>query len=152
MGSFDSFLEHHAEHRRAMLWLWGVLSVLSLILWMWHIVPYSHGAVVSKGVVVERSGCSSKGLFSYTYRYEVDGLPYTAKTEWGAFDNNGSCQDIRPGVVVPITYRSDNPSRSISGTVGSSIKMLGRLIFYFAVMCFAVIPFLTYIKERYFSR
>ncbi|GLQ92562.1 DUF3592 domain-containing protein [Dyella acidisoli] len=152
MGWFDSFLEYHAEQRRSMLWLWGALSVLSLLLWMWHILPFSHGVVVSTGVVIERSGCGSKGVFSYTYGYEVDGQAYTTKTEWGAFDGNGSCQEIRPGVVIPITYRSDDPSRSMSGTVGMSMKMLGRLIVYLTVMCFVLMPFLTYIKQRYFNR
>lgn len=143
----DGFSEYYAITGRVMLWLWGITSALLLIIWLAHVIPFSHGSVVSTGVVVERSGCGSKGAFDYTYRYEVDGQSYTAETKWGGYDGNGSCQELVPGASVPITYRVNNPSRSMGSTVHACMKVLVTNLAFLAVICFVLIPFFGYLKK-----
>jgi hypothetical protein len=135
-----------------MFWLWAVLSVLLLFSTMRHVLPFSHESVVSTGVVVTRSGCSSKGSFSYTYGYEVDGQAYTGKTVWGGFDGVGSCHKLVPGVVIPVTYRADIPSRSMSGTVRTSMKALVCLELGMGFLLFLIVPFSSYFREQRSSR
>ncbi|GGA24894.1 hypothetical protein [Dyella nitratireducens] len=148
----DGLLDYYARTRRIMFWLWVVFSVLLFPILMGHVLPFSHGSVTSTGVVVARSGCGSKGAFSYTYRYEVGDQVYTGETQWGGFDGNGTCQELVPGAVVPITYRTDMPSRSMSGTVHTYVKMLVHAVLGVGILLFLVVPFFSYLREQRSSR
>ncbi|HKO20936.1 MAG TPA: hypothetical protein VJU82_18835 [Acidobacteriaceae bacterium] len=138
--------DYYITSRRRMLWFWGVLSVLALIFWTAHVLPFSYGSVVSRGVVVARSDCSSKGSFSYTYSYVVDGQAYTAKSKWGGLDGNWPCQKIVPGVEIPITYRADDPSRSMGSTIRACLKTLAIVLAFMTVICVTV-PFFSYLRQ-----
>lgn len=150
MDGYDGFREYYVAKRRSFAWVWGCVCGLVLVCWIVHVVPFSYASVVSKAVVVSRS-CASKG-FSYTYSYEVDGQAYTGATQWGGWDGNGSCQKLEPGVVIPITYRVDDPSRSMSGTVSAWNKTLIFLWVWIAIFSFVILPIPLYIKELRSSR
>ena len=141
----DGFYEFYISERGKFVFTWALASAVLLLFWIIHVLPFSYASVVSRGTVVAHH-CGSKG-FSYTYSYEVDGQAYTGDTQWGGWDGNGACQSLMPGVVVPITYRADDPARSIAGTVQSWGKMLVILLIGIAVLCFVVVPVPLYIKE-----
>lgn len=142
MGWFDGFREWYVTHRSKFLWLWGLLNVFLLIMWIANVSPFTHASVVSHGTVVAVRNCGTKAN-GYTYRYEVDGQAYTGES--GFFD--ARCDTMVPGVtVIPITYRADNPSRSMSGTVHAANRLLVRLSMVFAMLCLAIVPMLLYVR------
>ena len=145
MNWLDGFREYYANERRTFAWVWGLASVVVFLCWFAHVLPFSYASVASNGIVVARH-CGSKG-FSYTYNYEVDGEAYTGESQWGGWDGSGPCQRLVPGAAVPITYRVDEPSRSMGGTVGSWSKMLVKLWVWLAILCFVIVPVPLYIKE-----
>jgi hypothetical protein len=142
MGWFDGFREWYATHRSKFLCLWGLLNVFLVMMWMTKVSHFTHASVVSSGTVVAVRNCGTKAD-GYTYRYEVDGQAYTGES--GFFD--ARCNTMVPGVtVIPITYRADNPSQSMSGTVHAANWLLMRLSLVFAVICLAVLPVLLYVR------
>ena len=142
MPWFDSFREWYAGRRSKFLWLWGLSNLFLLVMWVVDIAPFTHSSVVSQGTVVATRNCNTKSS-AYTYRYEVDGQAYTGES--GFFDPR--CDTMVPGVtVIPMTYRADNPSRSMSGTVHAANRLLVRLSLAFAVLCLGIVPVLLYIR------
>lgn len=142
MAWLDGFPEWYARYRTRFLWLWGLSNLFLLVMWVVDVSPFTHSSVVSQGTVVAVLNCNTKAS-GYTYRYEVDGQAYTGES--GFFDPR--CDKMVPGVsVIPITYRADNPSRSMSGTVHAANRLLVRLSFAFAVLCLAIVPVLLYVR------
>lgn len=110
---------------------------------MIKVSPFTHASVVSSGTVVAVRNCGTKSN-GYTYRYEADGQVYTGES--GFFD--ARCDTMVPGVtVIPITYRADNPSQSMSGTIHAANRLLMRLSLVFAMLCLAVLPVLLYVRS-----
>jgi hypothetical protein len=145
MSWLDGFLDYYATKRRTFIWIWGLASAVIVFCLMVHVLPFTYASATSKGVVTARNYWS-KG-YSYTYRYEVDGQAYTGESDLGAWDGNGPYQKLVPGVEVPITYRLDNPSRSMGGTMGTWSKATLRFLLRLAVLCFVILPIPLYIKE-----
>lgn len=144
MGWFEGFREWYATHRLKFLCLWGVLNVFLMIMWTVNVAPFTHASVVSEGTVVAVRNCGTKAN-GYTYRYEVDGQAYTGES--GFFD--ARCDTMVPGVtVISVTYRADNPSQSMSGTVQAANRLLVRLSLVFAMLCLAVLPVLLYVRSK----
>jgi hypothetical protein len=145
MSWSDGLWEHYQSKLRGFTWFWAVASALVLLCWLVHVVPYrhTHTGIVSKGVVVAR-GCG-KSLGVYTYSYQVDGQSYTGKTRLAGLDGNGACEQLVPGSVVSITYRQDDPARSMAGTFSSWSKMAVHYWIGIAFMSF-ILPILLSIK------
>jgi hypothetical protein len=143
MSWSDGLWEHYLSKLHRFTWLWGVASTLILLCWLAHVLPFRHSGVVSKGIVVARS--CGKSLTAYMYSYQVDGQAYTGETRLGGLDGNGSCRQLSPGAVVSITYRQDDPARSMAGTVSSWNKMAVNYWIGTAFLCF-VLPILLSIK------
>ena len=143
MDWFEGFRGWYTTHRAKFLCLWGLLNVFLLIMWMAIVSPFTHASVVSEGTVVAVRNCGSKAS-GYTYRYEVNGQAYTGES--GFFD--ARCDTMVPGVtMIPVTYRADNPSQSMSGTVHAANWLLVRLSLVFAMLCLAILPVILYIRS-----
>jgi hypothetical protein len=145
MSWSDRFRDYYASKRRTFAWIYVAVSAVIVLCTVIHVLPFTYASMATKGIVTTRD-CWGKGI-SYTFRYDVEGQAYTGKTDLGMWDGTGPCEKLAPGVEVPMTYRMDDPSRSMSGTLGSWSKATGLVLLRLAVFCFVILPVAFYVRD-----
>jgi hypothetical protein len=137
MAPSANFFSFYTKFFIWFLLIWLIAVCFCVRDWRQHVLLFTDQSATSTGHLVSQT-CGAKGSWRGKYKYDVDGVTYYGESDYA---DGRSCALLYPGVPITVTYRLDDPEKSMLGTVHGYAVTDAYMAGFCAVISFLVIPF-----------